>query len=59
MQGELENISADELERAIAKWERSVCPICGRQYLHSRFFKPTTCLKKECIYAYRELQNKE
>lgn len=56
MQGELEHISHDEMERAIKKWERSICPICNKEYLHSRFYRPTTCLQKTCIYAYRETQ---
>lgn len=41
-----------DLEKPISRWKRAICPICHREYLHSRFFKPRTCLQKECIQKF-------
>jgi hypothetical protein len=60
MPGELEHIDPRELEKAITKWACSVCQICGKKYLHSRFYQPETCQSRECITALKErLENQK
>ncbi len=58
MQGELEHIP-EELERPITKWEKAICPICGKEYIHSRFYHPKTCLSLKCILKERGEENDE
>jgi hypothetical protein len=48
------DIPDEILYAPILKWQWSECPVCHQRYPHSRFYKPATCLKKECVLAWKK-----
>jgi hypothetical protein len=49
-------VPGDILYSPVCRWVWSKCPVCGRGYPHSEYYKPATCLKKECILEWRRRQ---
>lgn len=34
------------------KWLKAVCPICNQEYEYLSGYKPATCGKFDCLYAF-------